>query len=110
MNELNLDSLQEVKQPDQIMLAYLSKNSIFYTPLDWSTNIWNKLNEFSEKSFVSFWMFLGYVRELENYEEYEILKTIPDYVNNEFNNISVDKNIADFIRKYFLKNNIKFVD
>lgn len=110
MNELNLDSLQEVKHPDQIMLAYLSKNSIFYTPLDWSTNIWNKLNEFSEKSFVSFWMFLGYVRELENYEEYEILKTIPDYVNNEFNNISVDKNIADFIRKYFLKNNIKFVD
>lgn len=110
MNELNLDFLQEVKHPDQIMLAYLSRNSIFYTPLKWSSNIWNKLNEFPKKSFVTFWMLLGYVKELENYDGYEILKKIPNYVNDGLDKVSVDKEIVDFIKEYFLKNNIKFVN
>ncbi|QDJ58653.1 hypothetical protein EFA59_03590 [Weissella hellenica] len=110
MDGINLNDLCEFKHPDQIVLAYLSQKSIFHTPLDWLNDIGNKLIKFSPKSFIRFWKTLGYVQVTRNYGEYKIPKKIPDYANDGFDEVPANETVVQFIRDYFLKNNIKFID
>ncbi|MFS9067902.1 P-loop NTPase fold protein [Streptococcus infantis] len=71
--EINNENFAKLKRKDIVLLTYLSSVNKFGQFKKWDSSIWNAIDYFGDKEFLSFWKFQGILSTDENYFDFDII-------------------------------------
>ena len=70
--EISSENFAKLKRKDIVLLTYLSSVNKFGQFKKWDSSIWNAIDYFGDKEFLSFWKFQGILSTDENYFDFDI--------------------------------------
>ena len=71
--EISNENFAKLKRKDIVLLTYLSSVNKFGQFKKWDSSIWNAIDYFGDKEFLSFWKFQGILSTDENYFDCDII-------------------------------------
>lgn len=71
--EINNENFAKLRRKDYFLLTYLSAVNKFGQFKKWDSSIWNAIDCFGDKEFLSFWKFQGILSTDENYFDFDII-------------------------------------
>lgn len=71
--EISSENFAKLKRKDIVLLTYLSSVNKFGQFKKWDSSIWNAIDYFGDKEFLSFWKFQGILSTDENYFDFDII-------------------------------------
>jgi hypothetical protein len=71
--EISNENFAKLKRKDIVLLTYLSSVNKFGQFKKWDSSIWNAIDYFGDKEFLSFWKFQGILSTDENYFNFDII-------------------------------------
>lgn len=71
--EINNENFAKLNRKDFFLLTYLSAVNKFGQFKKWDSSIWNAIDCFGDKEFLSFWKFQGILSTDENYFDFDII-------------------------------------
>lgn len=71
--EISNENFAKLKRKDIVLLTYLSSVNKFGQFKKWDSSIWNAIDYFGDKEFLSFWKFQGILSTDENYFDFDII-------------------------------------
>lgn len=77
--EISSENFAKLKRKDIVLLTYLSSVNKFGQFKKWDSSIWNAIDYFGDKEFLSFWKFQGILSTDENYFDFDIIPENKSY-------------------------------